>query len=154
MNRTAPLALFPIEIATLVFGLHRMINSDMPYEKLIGLVATLLHLKRFYDHSDKIINISLKEWKWSLLITVGLVFVLYNIISWKKSILVFAIIGGLLQIASYVIASKHLSVRWVYPYDIPILLSSLFIGYSLFKKGDHWASIWFSDVIYHIWELM
>ena len=151
---SAPLSLLPIEIATLGFGIYRMIDSDMTYEKIIGLVATLLHLKRFYEHSGTIMKVSLKEWKWTAVITIGLLFVLYNIISMKKSILLFAVIAGVLQIMGYVIASRHINFKWVYPYDVPIMLSSLFIGYSLFKKNDHWASIWLSDVIYHVWELM
>lgn len=151
---SGPLALLPIEISTLVFGLYRMIAGTQKYEKMIGLISTLLHMKRFYDHKNTIINISLKEWKYSLVITLGLLFVLYNIISMKKSIILFAIIASFLQISGYLLASKHIKFKWVYPYDIPILFSSLFIGYSLFKKNNYWSIIWFSDVIYHIWELM
>ena len=151
---SAPLSLLPIEIATLGFGLFRMINSDMTYEKIIGLLATLMHLKRFYDHSGTIMKVSMKEWKWTLAIAIGLLFVLYNIISMKKSILLFAVIAGVLQIMGYVITSRHINFNWVYPYDVPIMLSSLFIGYTLFKQNNYWASIWLSDVIYHIWELL
>ena len=151
---SAPLSLFPIEIATLGFGIYRMIASDMAYEKIIGLLATLLHLKRFYDHSGKIMSVSLKEWKWSLFITLVMVFILYNILSLKKSILVFALIAGAMQILGYMIAYRHVKFQWIFSYDIPIMLSSAFIGYTLYNQGNHWASIWFSDVIYHMWEFM
>lgn len=154
MAKSAPLGLLPITIVTLAVCLYRMIISDMPYEKIISLIVTMIHLKRFYDHSGTIMKVSIKEWEWSLIITLGIFFVLYNILIWKKSIFVFAIIAGFLQIMSYVIVSRHIEFNWVSPYDIPILLSSLFIGYSLFKRGDKWSIVWFSDVIYHIWELM
>ena len=154
MAELPPLSLFPIEIATIGFGLFRLIKSDIMYEKIIGLLVTLLHVKRFYEHKEKIINTSLNEWKYSLLLTFGLVFVLYNILRMKKSILLFSIIAGLIQIFGYIIASRYIKFNWFSFYDIPILLSSLFIGYSLLKKNDYWASVWFSDAIYHLWELL
>ena len=108
---SAPLSLFPIEIATLGFGIYRMIASDMAYAKIIGLLATLLHLKRFYDHSGKIMSVSFKELKWSLFITLVMIFILYNILSLKKSILIFALIAGAMQIFRYMIAYRHVKFQ-------------------------------------------
>jgi hypothetical protein len=154
---TSPLALLPLEISTLSFTLFRIFNTDNNIEFITSYFAFILHLHRFQDNFISIIKNSELNWKYSLIISICIGYVLYGIFYTDTSLLFLLIISSLCQILSYYIFSKKSKIKfnWFeFEIDIPIFFLSSFNTYILYNKNDRMSIIWLSDVIYHIWEFI
>ena len=154
---TSPLALLPLEISTLSFTLFRIFNTDNNIEFITSYFAFILHLHRFQDNFISIIKNSELNWKYCLIISICIGYVLYGIFYTDTSLLFLLIISSLCQILSYYIFEKKSKIKfnWFeFEIDIPIFLLSLFNTYILYNKNDRMSIIWLSDVIYHIWEFI
>ena len=154
---TSPLALLPLEISTLSFTLFRIFNTDNNIEFITSYFAFILHLHRFQDNFISIIKNSELNWKYYLIISICIGYVLYGIFYTDTSLLFLLIISSLCQILSYYIFEKKSKIKfnWFeFEIDIPIFLLSLFNTYILYNKNDRMSIIWLSDVIYHIWEFI
>jgi ABC-type iron transport system FetAB permease component len=154
---TSPLALLPLEISTLSFTLFRIFNTDNNIEFITSYFAFILHLHRFQDNFISIIKNSELNWKYSLIISICIGYVLYGIFYTDTSLLFLLIISSLCQILSYYIFEKKSKIKfnWFeFEIDIPIFFLSSFNTYILYNKNDRMSIIWLSDVIYHIWEFI
>jgi len=154
---TSPLALLPLEISTLSFTLFRIFNTDNTIEFITSYFAFILHLHRFQDNFVRIIKNSELNWKYCLIISICIGYVLYGIFYTDTSLLFLLIISSLCQILSYYIFEKKSKIKfnWFeFEIDIPIFFLSSFNTYILYNKNDRMSIIWLSDVIYHIWEFI
>lgn len=154
---TSPLALLPLEISTLSFTLFRIFNTDNNIEFITSYFAFILHLHRFQDNFISIIKNSELNWKYCLIISICISYVLYGIFYTDTSLLFLLIISSLCQILSYYIFEKKSKIKFNWfelEIDIPIFLLSSFNTYILYNKNDRISIIWLSDVIYHIWEFI
>jgi len=154
---TSPLALLPLEISTLSFTLFRIFNTDNNIEFITSYFAFILHLHRFQDNFISIIKNSELNWKYCLIISICIGYVLYGIFYTDTSLLFLLIISSLCQILSYYIFEKKSKIKfnWFeFEIDIPIFFLSSFNTYILYNKNDRMSIVWLSDVIYHIWEFI
>ena len=154
---TSPLALLPLEISTLSFTLFRIFNTDNNIEFITSYFAFILHLHRFQDNFISIIKNSELNWKYCIIISICISYVLYGIFYTDTSLLFLLIISSLCQILSYYIFEKKSKIKFNWfelEIDIPIFLLSSFNTYILYNKNDRMSIIWLSDVIYHIWEFI
>jgi len=154
---TSPLALLPLEIYTLSFTLFRIFNTDNTIEFITSYFAFILHLHRFNDNFISIIKNSKLNWKYCIIISICINYVLYSIFYTDTSLLFLLIILSLCQILSYYIFKKKSKIKfnWFeFEIDIPIFILSSVNTYILYNKNDRMSIIWLSDVIYHIWEFL
>ena len=89
---TSPLALLPLEISTLSFTLFRIFNTDNNIEFITSYFAFILHLHRFQDNFISIIKNSELNWKYCLIISICIGYVLYGI--FNESIAPFILLKG------------------------------------------------------------
>jgi hypothetical protein len=153
----SPLALLPLEISTLSFTLFRIFNTDNTIEFITSYFAFILHLHRFQDNFVRIIKNSELNWKYCIIISICISYVLYGIFYTDTSLFFLLIISSLCQILSYYIFEKKSKIKfkWFeFEIDIPIFFLSSFNTYILYNKNDRMSIIWLSDVIYHIWEFI
>ena len=154
---TSPLALLPLEISTLSFTLFRIFNTDNNIEFITSYFAFILHLHRFQDNFFSIIKNSELNWKYCLIISICITYVLYGIFYTNTSLLFLLIISSLCQILSYYIFEKKSKIKFNWfeiEIDIPIFFLSSLNTYMLYNKKNRMSIIWLSDVIYHIWEFL
>lgn len=154
---TSPLALLPLEIYTLSFTLFRIFNTDNTIEFITSYFAFILHLHRFNDNFISIIKNSKLNWKYCIIISICINYVLYSIFYTDTSLLFLLIISSLCQILSYYIFKKKSKIKfnWFeFEIDIPIFILSSVNTYILYNKNDRMSIIWLSNVIYHIWEFL
>jgi|ETNmetMinimDraft_8_1059916.scaffolds.fasta_scaffold86180_2 hypothetical protein len=154
---TSPLALLPLEISTLSFTLFRIFNTNNKIEFITSYFAFILHLHRFNDNLIKIIKNSELNWKYCIIISICILYILYGIFFTKTSLLFLLILSSLCQILSYYIFSKKSKIKfnWFeFEIDIPIFILSSLNTYILYNKNNRLSIIWLSDVIYHIWEFI
>jgi ABC-type iron transport system FetAB permease component len=152
-----PLSLLPIEITTLMFTLFRIYNHDNIIEFITSYFAFILHIFRFKDNFHSIIRNSKLNWKYCLIISICIGYVLYSIFYTNTSLLLLLMISSICQIFSYYIfekTSNHKFKWFELKLDIPILFLSSLNSYFLYKKNNRLSIIWLSDVIYHIWEFI
>jgi len=154
---TSPLALLPLEISTLSFTLFRIFNTNNNIEFITSYFAFILHLHRFNDNFKKIIKNSELNWKYCIIISICISYILYGIFFTQTSLLFLLILSSLCQILSYYIFSKKSKIKfnWFeFEIDIPIFILSSLNTYILYNKNNRLSIIWLSDVIYHIWEFI
>lgn len=154
---TSPLALLPLEIYTLSFTLFRIFNTDNTIEFITSYFAFILHLHRFNDNFISIIKNSKLNWKYCIIISICINYVLYGIFYTDTSLFFLLIISSLCQILSYYIFKKKSKIKfnWFeFEIDIPIFILSSVNTYILYNKNDRMSIIWLSNVIYHIWEFL
>ena len=156
MKPVPPLSLIPLEIITLAFLAHRITSSEFQIEKITSIIAFGLHLQRFIINKNLIIENSKKNWKYCILISLLIIYVVYNIIYTKTSLICLGLIAAICQILGYYVFSKNSNIKFKMfnkYIDIPIMILSIYNFYLLYKTNNRFSIVWSSDIIYHIWEI-
>jgi len=151
---TPPIALLPVELATLGFLIYRIIKSKYPIERLTCLLALFLHLNRFLIYSKEIFDQTWKNFKISLFLFFGIIFIFYNLFT-NFPIGILLILTIFIHISGYYFLEKTstLKIKKIdWKFDLPITILSLFNFFTLYKAGDRVAIIWLADVFYHLTE--
>ena len=152
-----PLCLLPLEISTLSFTLFRIFNTDNNIEFITSYFAFILHLHRFKYYFWEILKNSKENWKYCIIISICILYVLYGIFFTKTSLVFLLFISSLCQILSYYLFEKRSIKKFNWfqiEIDMPIFILSSLNTYFLYNKNNRLSIIWLSDVIYHIWEFL
>jgi hypothetical protein len=156
-SSTSPLSLLPLEISTLSFTLFRIFNTDNNIEFITSYFAFILHLHRFKDNIKEILENSEQNWKYCIIISICILYVLYGVFFTKTSLIFLLFVSSISQILSYYIFEKRSIKKFNWfeiEIDVPIFFLSSLNTYFLYNKKNRLSIIWLSDVIYHIWELL
>jgi len=154
---TNPLSLLPLEISIIFFTLFRIFNTNNNIELITSYFAFILHLHRFKNNISEILKISKENWKYCIIISICILYIIYGVFFSKISLYFLLFISSICEILSYYIFEKKSikKINWFQiEIDIPILFLSSLNTYLLYNKNNRLSIIWLSNVIYHIWEFL